>query len=254
MNSWALAAVAAAIARSMWIRRHTWQVSTRQAMNIAILLIATGLMLCAPPLHPLDVHLQHLIGVGHVRDYAGHLCFLCAAAATTFAVASRLVPDDQVWRFMRRIEAPNALAGPLMLICMLASPVLKRPSQDPDFFAVHCDAWLRMYWTVYASAAAYQMFCLTMLLLVLRTDPRSRRTANLFLVATITGICVLTARTTATFLGFAAPWLSIALVAPPILVVLAAAGSWRRRIHDMRGQHTDGDSDEGQLPNELSAW
>jgi len=65
----------------------------------------------------------------------------------------------------------------------------------PDFFEVPTDFWLALYWTLLCAMLIYLLCYGGRALLILRKDPRSRKIANIYLVASASGILACTVRT-----------------------------------------------------------
>jgi hypothetical protein len=63
-----------------------------------------------------------------------------------------------------------------------------------DFFEVPTDFWLSAYWLLLCGTLIYLLGYGSRALLVLRKDPRSRRVANIYLVASASGIIACTVR------------------------------------------------------------
>ena len=63
-----------------------------------------------------------------------------------------------------------------------------------DFFALRTDFWLSVYWVLLTGTLAYLLVFGSRALLVLRKDPRSRNIANLYLVASASGIAACVVR------------------------------------------------------------
>lgn len=206
-----------------------------------MLLQVAGFVLCAPFEGPtLGRMLFYLTGVAHIRDYLAHMCFISAILAVLYAVTMRLLPDEQVELFMRRIEIPNIVAAATMLMCLVKSRALKQlPRQDDFFDGPSGDAWLRMYWSTYWAIVTYGLIYLIVLLLVLRTDPRSRRTAQLLIVAASIGIGAAIDGVADTLIGVYTDWIWGGLAVASALAAATAASSWRRRT--AKRPRSDGD-------------
>ena len=58
----------------------------------------------------------------------------------------------------------------------------------PDFFEVPTDFWLSAYWLLLCGTLIYLLGYGSRALMVLRKDPRSRRVANVYLIASFSGI------------------------------------------------------------------
>ena len=98
-----------------------------------------------------------------------------------------------------------------------------------DFFDVPTDFWLNMYWLLLCGTLIYLLGYGIRALLVLRKDERSRRIANVYLLASISGFIACLIRISTAFVtplqhieGGSLVWL---------FACLCGAGfAWRRRI------------------------
>ena len=90
------------------------------------------------------------------------------------------------------VERPATLCIPLLL----ATFSLSRGSKvyASDFFALHTDIWLTVYWVLLCTTLVYLLVFGARALLVLRHDPRSRRIANLYLLWSAVGVAACTVR------------------------------------------------------------
>ena len=150
-------------------------------------------MLCAPITHPyISRPLFPITHTAHLVDFLGHLCWIAALSAVIYATAYRLVPADRIAPVMRRyVDRPCAVAASIMLVCITLSHST-RTRTHADFFDVPVDGWLRAYWLTYGVLVVYLLIYVARLLLVLRTDPRSRVSADLLLGGSVLGIVSVT--------------------------------------------------------------
>lgn len=234
--------IAAVLPISVWclfVRRDTWKCKLRRALTVSVILVAVGVVLTSPLLTMFDTSLLiGAVGVQHFDDYLGHLCYLAALCTITYALLARTVPDRQVRKLMRwRVEYPSALAAVVMLALVTASPKLRseKTLHTPDFFEVPCGRLLHAYWTVYAVALLYLLGYMFRLLLVLRRDPRSRRAANLYLMACVLGMIGAVAEFLDTWFRFIDSYLWLLLTAPAVMLSFAAALSWRWQRRALSG-------------------
>ena len=164
---------------AVWHRRVTWRIPHDRALTLAVVFGAATLFFSSPAQYNyMDGWLFALTGIDHVAGFLGQLCSLAALCTCIYAAISRLVPDEKIEPMMRKAEYPVALAILLMLIAFANTGELSRRGQ-PDMMRVPRDAWLTLSWVVYLCTAIYLSGFLTRLLLVLRTDPRSRSVATL---------------------------------------------------------------------------
>jgi hypothetical protein len=180
----------------------------------------------------LEPALFRITGVAHLRDFFGHVLFICAICGVIYACACRLVPDRELESVLYKIEFPGAIAGGTMLAAITLSHNLSREPR-PDFLDVPCDFWLRVYWLTYGAIVMYLLCFVVRLLWVLRRDPRSRLTADLFIIASGLGVvsfALLLARVIINPGLVARFWISTPSCVAGGLAAFAAAWSWRERM------------------------
>jgi hypothetical protein len=218
---------------AMWVRRKTWRIQWDRALTLSFLFQGLGFALCAPAMsHYLEHALFRISGVAHLRDFFGHVLFICAICYVIYACACRLVPDLELESVLYKIEFPGALAGGAMLAAMTLSHNLSRES-PPDFLDVPCDFWLRVYWLTYGAIIIYLLCFVVRLLWVLRRDPRSRLTADLFIIASGLGVvsfAVLLTRIIINPALLARFWIWAPSCVAGGVAAFAAAWSWRQRM------------------------
>lgn len=216
---------------AIWSRRKTWRIRWDRALTLSVLLQAFAFALCAPITSSGPGHLLFVVtGTAHLDDYFGHLSFIAAAACVIYACAGRVAPDDELEPLMRKVEFPGTAAAALMLIARTLSNKLSAETQ-PDFLNLTCDTWLAIYWLIYGAIVIYLLGILIKLLLVLRQDPRSQTTANLFIISTTFGIASITALIGRVIIPgiLSGWWVWVPLCVSGYLAAAAAALSWRRR-------------------------
>jgi hypothetical protein len=173
---------------AIWVRRKTWRIQWDRALTMSVLFQGLGFALCAPIQSRYLGHaLFALTGIAHLSDLFGHVLFICAICLVIYACACRLVPDDELEYVLHKIELPGSIAGATMLAAITLSHNLSRKPL-PDFVDVSCDFWLRVYWLTYGAMVIYLLCFLIRLLWVLRHDPRSRLTSDLFIIASELGL------------------------------------------------------------------
>jgi uncharacterized membrane protein YsdA (DUF1294 family) len=218
---------------TIWVRRKTWRIRWDRALTMAFLFQGLGFALCAPAMsHYLEHPLFRITGVAHLRDFFGHVLFICAICWVIYACACRLVPDHELESVLYKIELPGAIAAGTMLAAIALSHNLSR-EPPPDFLAVPCDFWLRVYWLTYGAIIIYLECFLVRLLWVLRRDPRSRLTSDLFIIATALGLASFAVLLTRIIInpGLVAPfWIWAPSSVAGGLAAFAAAWSWRERM------------------------
>jgi hypothetical protein len=166
-----------------------WEVAA--TLNIALQGLAVALM---SPLasDSLGIFLHKLTGEWNLQNYVAHDCYIVAASAIVYNAVGRLADDHALQEsFKQYVERPATLCIPLLLATFTLSYGSKTYARD--FFALPTDFWLSVYWILLCGTLAYLLAFGSRALLVLRTDPRSRRIANFYLLASASGIsaCVL---------------------------------------------------------------
>ena len=176
------------IAWSLWIRRVTWNCRWEVAATLNIALQGAAILLMSPlASETVGRGLHTLTGKWNLEDYIGHDCYVVAASAIVYNALGRL-QDDTALRsaFKQYVERPATLCIPLMLATFSLGN--GAAVYRPDFFDVPTDFWLSTYWLLLCGMLIYLLGYGSRALLVLRRDPRSRRIANVYLVASAAGI------------------------------------------------------------------
>jgi hypothetical protein len=222
------------ISWSLWIRRVTWHCRWEVAATLNIALQGCAVVLMSPPVSAtLGVALHDLTGKWNLEDYLGHDCYIVAASAIVYNALGRLADDDTMREsFKQFVERPATLCIPLLLATFSVGNGSK--VYRPDFFTVPTDFWLNMYWLLLCGTLAYLLGYAMRALLVLRRDPRSRRIANVYLVASASGIMACIARITTAFVtpipvpaGVGLVWLFACSCGT--VFALASAHAWRQK-------------------------
>jgi hypothetical protein len=225
----------ASISWSLWIRRVTWHCRWEVAATLNIALQGSAVALISPlSSETLGVALHNITGEWNLQNYIGHDCYVVAASAIVYNAVGRLEEDDRLQASFRQwVERPATLCIPLLL----ATFTLSRGSKiyASDFFALRTDFWLTVYWLLLCGTLTYLLVFGSRALLVLRNDPRSRRFANLYLVASASGISACVVRMiTAVIpplqgpLGAGLVWLFACSCGAGFALI--SAQSWRRRV------------------------
>jgi hypothetical protein len=176
------------IAWSLWIRRVTWSSRWEVAATLNIALQGIAVMLMSPfASETLGQWLHGLTGMWNLEDYIGHDAYIVAASAVVYNALGRLQDDHSMQTtFKQYVERPATLCIPLLLVTFSLGNGAK--IYRPDFFQVPTDFWLNTYWLLLCGMLIYLLSYGARALLVLRQDPRSRRVANIYLVASAAGV------------------------------------------------------------------
>jgi hypothetical protein len=230
----------ASIAWSLWIRRVTWHCRWEVAATLNIALQGIAVVLMSPTAsHTLGVALHNITGEWNLQNYVGHDCYIVAASAIVYNVVGRLEDDDALQKsFKQWVERPATLCIPLLL----ATFTLSRGSKTyaSDFFTLRTDFWLSVYWVLLTGTLSYLLIFGSRALLVLRKDPRSKNIANLYLIASASGISACLVRMiTAVIPAFQSPvgaglvWFFACMCGAGF--ALTSAQSWRQKIRWFQG-------------------
>jgi len=225
----------ASIAWSLWIRRVTWHCRWEVAATLNIALQGSAVALMSPLCSEhLGVALHNITGVWNLQNYIGHDCYIVAASAIVYNAVGRLAEDDALQAsFKQYVERPATLCIPLLLATFTLSSGSK--TYALDFFALRTDFWLSVYWVLLCGTLSYLLIFGSRALLVLRKDPRSRNIANLYLVASASGISACVVRIiTALIPAFQGPvgtatiWVFACLCGAGF--ALTSGQSWRQKV------------------------
>ena len=227
-----LALTITCIAWSLWIRRVTWTCRWEVAATLNIALQGAAVLLMSPLASETLGHWLHaLTGKWNLEDYVGHDCYIVAASAIVYNALGRLQDDNAMQRsFKQYVERPATLCIPLLLVTFSVGNGAR--IYKPDFFDVPTDFWLNLYWLLLCGTLIYLLGYGIRALLVLRKDPRSRTIANLYLVASASGITACIVRITTAYVtpiqaleGGNLVWFFACLCGAGF--ALASAHSWR---------------------------
>ena len=225
----------ASVSWSLWIRRVTWHCRWEVAATLNIALQGSAVALMSPlASETLGVALHNITGEWNLQNYIGHDCYVVAASAIVYNAVGRLADDHALQAsFKQYVERPATLCIPLLLATFTLSYGSKTYARD--FFALPTDFWLSVYWVLLCGTLIYLLVFGSRALLVLRQDPRSRNIANLYLVASASGISACVVRIiTAVIPPFQGPlsaglvWLFACLCGAGFAVT--SAHSWRQRV------------------------
>lgn len=229
-----IAITLACIGWSLWIRRVTWSCRWEVAATLNIALQGMAVLLMSPwASQTIGQVLHTLTGKWNVEDYIGHDCYIVAASAIVYNTLGRLHDDKNMQRaFKQYVERPATLCIPLLLAAFSFGAGAR--IYRPDFFDVPTDFWLAAYWVLLCGTLIYLLGYGARALLILRRDPRSRAIANIYLVASASGIIACSVRITTAFIPGLQPLEGGTLVwvfacGCGAVFALASAHSWRSK-------------------------
>jgi hypothetical protein len=182
----------AIVAYSLWVRRETWWTRWESAATLALALEACALLLMSPWAGVEFGQVLHRgLRVWNVQQLVGHLCLIAAVTANIYHLLLRLADAIQVRLIMRR-----QLLLPIWLGLAIMLPAYLHSDQEyqPDVFAApSVDGWMMLYQLAGCVLMIYLSGYAGRLMLVLRHDPRAKRTIDLYLtsMAFVTAACLI---------------------------------------------------------------
>jgi hypothetical protein len=230
----------ASIGWSLWIRRVTWNCRWEVAATLNIALQGSAVALISPlSSETLGVALHKITGEWNLQNYIAHDCYIVAASAIVYNVVGRLEDDDALQRsFKQWVERPATLCIPLLLATFTLSAGSKTYARD--FFALPTDFWLSVYWVLLTGTLSYLLIFGSRALVVLRRDPRSKNIANLYLLASGSGIAACVVRMTTALIPPLQGTISAGLVwffccSCGAAFALTSARSWLQKVRWFQG-------------------
>jgi hypothetical protein len=230
----------ASVGWSLWIRRVTWHCRWEVAATLNIALQGITVALISPmSSETLGIALHNITGEWNLQNYIGHDCYIVAASAIVYNAVGRLEDDHALQEsFKQYVERPATLCIPLLLATFTLSHGSKTYARD--FFALPTDFWLTVYWVLLCGTLTYLLVFGSRALLVLRKDPRSRRFANLYLLASASGISACVVRIITALIPPLQSSLSTGLVWLFACgcgggFALISAQSWRQKVRWFQG-------------------
>ncbi|ORB04642.1 hypothetical protein BST33_01065 [Mycolicibacter minnesotensis] len=177
----ALMAALAACGYALWVRRHAW--GSRWDTNpsrILILIGAAGLLVS--PVGPtyLDPLVHRVCGLWNVAGLLAVLCMFSASMVMSAHLVTRLNDDEQarsLWR--RHVTRPLQIGLPLVVMVFCIAD--RGQPEHLDVFAPRGPGF-GVYWTLVAALTLYLFRFTSRVLLTLRSDPRSKTSAEYYLV------------------------------------------------------------------------
>jgi hypothetical protein len=176
-----------AVFYSLWVRRDTWPSRWEADASLNIALQGCAVLLMSPwaseTLGPL---LHHIFHRWNVEDLVGHICLIVAATAIIDHGLARL-GDEHQWRrlFRRHIATPLWLGIPVLVAVFIVA----NEGYHPDLFPAHVSTvWFGAYWIVLGILLVYLFGYAGRVMLIVRKDPRSTVTADLYLISAAFGV------------------------------------------------------------------
>lgn len=226
-----LMAALATCGYALWVRRHTW--GSRWDTNpsrILILIGCAGLLMSPFGSKFFDPLVHRVCGLWNVAGLLAVLCMFCAVWVMFEHLVTRLTDDDQARLLGRRhITTPLKLGLPLVVIVFCIAD--RGHPEYLDVFAPR-GPWFGAYWALIAALALYLFGFTGRLLLILRSDPRSKSSADQYLVWVGFKAAAILAQLTSVLVGSAVTlptWICACVSATAF--AYASALSWRARTN-----------------------
>lgn len=225
-----VSATLAAILCSLWIRRDTWRSRWESGATLNIALQGCAVLLmshwASAALGPL---LHYAVGLWNVQHLLGHICWIFAVTAIIQHGLTRLTNETHVRELMRKHVGRALWVGVPVLIAVF---VIADERHHPDLFAAPpSDFWLGAYWLVLGGLLIYLLSYAGRVLLILREDPRSTETVDLYLISAGFGMAANMIQIVTAFhhVDVALPvWICACLGASGF--AYASARSWRAKV------------------------
>jgi hypothetical protein len=215
---------------AIWSVRRSWYIPWERPATITVALLTLDVLLLTSPVsHWLSPKLHAVTGRWNLEDLTGHICVVIAMCSLLYLVADRLdmKPHQFRWFVRSRIELPATLAIALMVALFVTGDISDR--YIPDTVAADATTWLRAYWLTMSVACYYLLWNIAQVLLILRRDPRSRRAATAYLIAT-----AVSAACGVAFIAAIEPLQWVMVRAEVVGFAIAASYTWRSKVSDYR--------------------
>lgn len=237
---------------ALWVRRSSFHSRWDAPITAGVALYGLAVALDSP-WPGMAAASYPVTGKYYLLPALGHLCYLVGTAAGVKSVFIRLLPDGDIAPFMRtRITPAVTLAGAVMAVCVIASPVTSRIPAD-HLYGVPLDGWLRVYFITFFATFVALLWTAVFGGYRLREDPHSGAVVPLMWTASIGSLACLAALS-GILRGrseIVATW------AWPVSYLATAAASvvcavfWRRRIADLT-RSVEQDSHRDGRPNSMA--
>jgi hypothetical protein len=221
---------------AVWMRRLTWANRWEASTTLSISLLGIGILFTSPIADAtVGKALHAAAGRYNLENWLGHVCIIASAAAILYSALCRLYDDEALNIIFRRwVERPIVLSITLLLAMFVFGGLGATPlpmARQPPW------GWASTYYALMCATVIYLLAYATRALVIIRRDSPTRRVANLYLIACVSGISVCATRAVTALITplqddgfmvgiFGCLWLGIFAV--------AAAYSWRLKRRLLR--------------------
>ncbi|MEE2855698.1 MAG: hypothetical protein VX424_23940 [Actinomycetota bacterium] len=182
----------------MWVRRRTWKFRWESAATINLACLAVCLVCIMPATTPTFDVLHSVTGIWNLEDLIGHIVYLSGLVTLTHVMMARLDVPDRRQVIRLRLEPMAALGFPTMVGLFIAGAP-DHHVRDLTLEPAH--GWLAWYWLVFCAMAVWILGNLAWALWIIRSDPGSRRVADLYLAAAVINLAGMASRAAAVVIG-----------------------------------------------------
>ena len=231
---WANAVAVLTAAWALWVRRHSFGSKWDGAITVGVALYGLGSALESPWPSAASASFP-LTGKYYLIPVLGQISYLAGTAVGLKSFYVRLLPDDEIGRFMKSWVLPAvAVPAALMLLCALASPGTSSMVSD-HLYGVPLDGWLRVYFATYFLSVTALLWAAVFGGVQLRREPDSGAAVPLMTIAA-TGSIACLGLLSAVLSGHGADVAELALIggyAATTVTSLACGIYWRRRVAEL---------------------
>ncbi len=212
----------------VWVRRGAWTCRWELGSSITAASMLVCLLLMNPALSlTWSAPLHALTGLWNIEDLLGHLVYLAGLITLVQVLAIRTNLDNPQQFLRRRLEVPIAIALPLLIGLFIVGTPGKH---WPDLFRAPLTGWMTLYWMALCASASYLLTHILRLLWVVRRDPRSTVTANIYTAAIIVDLgCLSSVVASRVITGYPAAVTWTLLCVAACGYAIAPAYSWHRK-------------------------
>jgi hypothetical protein len=230
LTSALITATLAATVCSLWVRRDTWRSQFEAGASLNVALQGCAVLLMSPWTSPaLGPPLHRLVGRWNVDNLLGHICLIVAVIAVIHHGLARLTSESQRRALFRRHIETRVGLGVALLVAVF---IIADEGYHPDLFSAQVSTvWLGAYWLVLGGLLIYLFTYASRVLLILRADPRSTATVDLYLMSAAFGVAAIVIQMGTALAGIdgaLAVWLCACLGA--IGFAYGSARSWHAKV------------------------